>query len=51
MAQSMVQSVGGGMSTTNNRTVNVTVNPTYEQYSSPSSIRYDVAAALVAAGV
>jgi hypothetical protein len=51
MAQSMVQSVGAGNSITNNRTVNVTVNPTYEQYQSPGAIRYDIAAALVAAGV
>jgi hypothetical protein len=51
MAQNMVQSVGGGTNISNSHTVNVTVNPTYEQYQSPAAIRYDIAAALVAAGV
>jgi hypothetical protein len=45
-------SMGGyrsGNSYNNSRTVNLTINPSYEQVQSPAGIRYDVTAALMAA--
>lgn len=38
----------GAHNINNSRTINITVNPKYEQYSSPSNIYYDVSAALAA---
>ena len=44
-----MRSYNSGNSYNNSRTVNLTINPSYEQVQSPAGIRYDVTAALMAA--
>jgi len=46
-----MRSYNSGNSYNNSRTVNLTINPSYEQVQSPAGIRYDVTAALMAARV